>query len=242
MLFEEQHRAMRPTDRYEAAPRELPEDVQRRYDELQAEIRQLEISREAREGESREERYARQQRLRYYRRELDRVSRYPLARRQRANATAIGAIVVVALVLCVVSFAGGALITGILNRPADITSVATPFWNDMTIQDYADAHNYLDPQSGNVQDFTAEATQADKDMGTIDKVVSPPTPRLGSNVSFTSATYVVYRTGTYNGQPTKFKANKYNITLNFNYNPNGGLGSNAWTIIGVGNLFIDPSS
>ncbi len=226
---------MRPPPRSDLPPREIPEDVQRRYAELQAEIQRLDVSPQTRVGESRQERYARQQRLRQYRRELDKMARYPMARRSRTSPTTVLAMVGIALLLCVLSFGGGALLTGILNRPVDISSVANPFWQAMETQQYDVAHGYLDPRSENLQDFTNTARKADNDMGAIDKVTPASQSKTGAGVSFASATYLVHRTG-----GTLFKSATYKITLNFNYNANSGFGSNQWTIIDIGSLLTDP--
>ncbi|MBA3826788.1 MAG: hypothetical protein H0X24_23195 [Ktedonobacterales bacterium] len=152
-----------------ARPSEIPPDVEARYRAIQAEMQQLQLAPEALVGESREARYARQQRLRQLRREFDAASRYPLARRQRSAATTVVLMASVGVLLCMLSIGGGVLVNNILSRPPDISGTITNFMDDIKSQDYSSAYTYLAQNGQDVQAFIGTAGTADNAMGNVIK-------------------------------------------------------------------------
>ncbi len=221
-----------------ARPTEIPPDVEARYKAIQAEMAQLQLSPQAVAGESREARYARQQRLRKLRREFDAASRYPLARRQRSGATTVVLMASIGILLCMLSIGGGAIVNNLLNRPADISGTITEFMDDIKAQDYFAAHGLL-LGAQDLQSFKGTASQADQAMGPVTKYVQ--TGQQGGNSgSFTATvTFTVTRAGNSDDSSgyTKRPAASYpSIVIILNY-ING-----QWQIEDVGNLFQVPDS
>lgn len=213
---------------------EVPPDVQRRYQELQEEMRQsITLSPTTTQGESREERYLRRQRLRARRAEFERNARYPLCvfNSPVTIAAMIGAIVL----LCGISAMGGALLAGGFNKQADISSTVTRFWTAMEQSDYGTAHESLDPLIS-LQDFTGFATNADQSMGVITAWKLIPGTQSGgtSTDNIGKATYQITRAGGMVGTKA-IQAAAYQVTLNFIYNSSSG-----WLINGYGALFDIP--
>ncbi len=211
--------------------REIPPDVVQRYQSLQEEMRQAVVLTPAvTQGETREERYQRRQRLRSRREEFQRNARRPL--RTFTNPITLAAMIGAIVVLCVVSLAGGAVLGGALSQRGTIASTATKFWTAMEGDDYGAAHDTLDPLIS-LQDFTTKAQNANAAMGAITGWKLVPGSQQGgtTNDQVGKATYAVTRAGA-----GKIKAQTYDITLNFIY-----TSSNGWIITQYGALFDVPS-
>lgn len=222
---------MRDNDLEErAAELQLPDDVERRYKELQDEIRKLELSPATRQGESREERYARRQRLQARRREFEQMVRRPLALRALSNPLTVGAMLGAIVLLCAISFLGGVALTGVFNKPALATDTAAQFWSAMENGDFGIAHQYLDPHQ-DLQQFTQQANDAQLTLGPIVNIQLIAQTGGQAKDNSASLTYTVMRAGTAN-----VKSFSMPVTLRFeNLQSNGG-----WLIVDFGNLF--PSS
>ncbi len=223
-------------------PPEVPDDVEQRYKELQAEIQQLELSPKLITGETHQERYLRQRRLRTLRREFDRMSRYPMARRVRRNSASLGALFLVAFVLCIVSFFGGALLTGIISNSQKMTTVGDQFMADMASQQYNSAHAYVDQILNATGQFAQQAQAADTALGRIktytQKGVIGGTPSSPTN----TITYGIHRLGgtsqNANGTQTVHPAADYTVVLTFEYNST----ANSWLIANYSDtLFSVPT-
>jgi hypothetical protein len=207
---------------------EIPDDVQQTYEELQARIQEqlqgVDVkSSAAIVGESREERYARAQRLKAQRRELDRRSRYPMARRIKKSPITILAFIGISIMLCVISFFGGTLITNLVDQSQSPTQVANQFWSDIVRQDYGEAYNYLSARNDrNTQNFAEDANNADKALGAV-KNASPSGDANGN-----TQTWQIKRKG-----GNKEGPREYNILLRFTYNRT----AKTWQIEDYGQLF-----
>jgi hypothetical protein len=228
-------------------PPEVPGDVEQRYKELQEEIQQLELSPKLITGESHQERYLRQRRLRALRREFDRMSRYPMSRRIRRNSTSLGALFIVAFLLCIISFFGGALLTGIIGQSQQMTSVGNQFMTDMVSQQYNSAHAFVDQNLNATGQFAQQAQAADQALGPIQSfsqvgVVGGGLVGNTPNSQTNTITYHIHRKGgtvqNANGTQTQVGPADYIIILTFDYNTT----ANVWQISNYGDvLFTTPT-
>lgn len=215
-------------------PSEIPTDVETRYKEIQEEMRQLQLSPEALQGESREARFEREQRLRALRREFDSMARIPLARRQRTGATVL-IMSGIALLLCVISLFGGMALANNLGKAPDIQGTATNFMDAIKTQDYAGAHTYL-INDQDASGFEQKGTEADTALGVVTHYNE--LSHTGGNSGDTSgfATFEVDRAGGKGITGCQLvKAAQYVVVLQFTY-VNG-----SWGIIDYGKLFDLPT-
>ena len=218
-----------------ARPAEIPPDVEARYQAIQAEMQQLQLAPEALAGESREARYAREQRLRKLRREFDAMSRYPLARRQRSGATTVVLMAAVGVLLCMLSIGGGILVNTLLSRPPDISGTISGFMDAIKSQDYATAHTYLGVSALDVQAFTGAAQQADQALGNMTDYQLKEQLNGKSGDTTASATFQIMRAGNdgSDGYPA-WTPHPYLVTIGLNYY------SGAWVITNLGGMFTKP--
>jgi hypothetical protein len=219
----------------EREPPEVPDDVEQRYKELQSEIQQLELSPKLITGETHQERYLRQRRLRSLRRDFDRMSRYPMSRRIRRNSASLGALFIVAFLLCIISFFGGALLTGIIGNSQKMTSVGDQFMSDMVQQQYNTAHAFVDQNLNATGQFAQQAQAADQALGPIQNfsqvgVVGGGLVGNAPSSQTNTITYHIHRKGgtsqNTNGTQTVHPPADYIIVLTFDYNPT----TNTWQI------------
>lgn len=226
---------MREQDEDIAQPASLdiPPDVERRYQELQEEVRKIDLSPATLAGESHAERFERRQRLRVRRREFEANARYPIAGRRMTNPATIAAMIGITVMLCLVSFGGGVALSGLLNRPPDISGTASNFWSSMESRDYALAHSYLNPNS-DLPTFSQGAQLAQTQLGDISKVSLVPKTQVGGTSKDTTgkAQYSFTRSG-----GTCKPAATYTATLLFYYSS-----SNGWLINDYGSLLAVPLS
>ncbi|HKD77281.1 MAG TPA: hypothetical protein VKB76_17385, partial [Ktedonobacterales bacterium] len=223
-------------------PPEVPDDVEQRYKELQEEIQQLELSPKLITGETHQERYLRQRRLRALHRDFDRMARYPMSRRIRRNSASLGALFIVAFLLCIISFFGGALLTGIIGNAQKMTSVGDQFMTDLTHQQYNTAHAFVDQYFNATGQFAQQAQQADQALGPIQSFsqvgVVGGTPSSQTN----TITYHIHRKGgtgqNANGTQTVYPPKDYIVVVTFDYNPT----TNNWQISNYNDqLFAIPT-
>ena len=218
-------------------PPEIPADVEARYKEIQAELQRLQLSPEATQGESRQARYERQQRLRSLRREFDQSSRVPLAKRQLKTGMTVLIMAGVALMVCALSIGGGMLLATTLSRPPDISGTASQFLDAVKAQDYGTAYNSL-LQAQDANGFTQQATDADTAMGNVTAYTKLSQLQGASGDSVGSAAYKITRAGgpgVTGGKPFP-KNYSYTIVIKFIYT-NG-----AWGITTYDPLFTIPKT
>lgn len=161
-----------------ATPDELRE-ARNRVKEIDAELRQLEISPETKHGEVREQRYERVLRLRQMRDDF--TSRYPAIEQSGANSILLAAAMTIMTILTV-AFCGGGFYfaySALTFNPGP-SAVATSYWSDIQTQNYQDAYNNMLSASlrGQVtqQQFLTDAQQADTDYGPVTAVTLVSSP------------------------------------------------------------------
>ena len=176
-----------------ATPEELRE-ARNRVKEIDAELRQLELTPETTRGEDREQRYDRVLRLRQMREEF--TSRFPTLEQTGTNS------IVLAAAMTIMSFLTCAFCTGgfyfaysALTFNPGPSSVATTFWSDLQTQNYQDAYsNTLNATlRGQMtqQQFLADAQQADTDYGPVTNATLVTQP--GNQTSNAKLVYKVTR-------------------------------------------------
>lgn len=161
-----------------ATPEELRE-ARNRVKEIDAELRQLELSPETKRGEDREQRYERVLRLRQMREQF--TSRYPALEQRGMNSIVLASVMaIMSLLTCVFCGGGFYFAYSALTFNPGPESVATTFWSDVEAQNYQDAYsNMLNSTLRgqiNLQQFLSDAQQADTDYGPVKTatLVSPP--------------------------------------------------------------------
>ena len=158
--------------RRRATPDELRE-ARNRVKEIDAELRQLELSPETTRGEDREQRYERVLRLRQMREQF--TSQYPALEQQGTNSIVLAAMMaILSLLTCVFCGGGFYFAYSALTFNPGPDSVATSFWSDIQSQNYQDAYsNMLNSTLRgqlNLQQFLSDAQQADTDYGPVKAV------------------------------------------------------------------------
>ena len=227
---------MKPQE-FSNTPPEIPADVEARYKEIQAEMQRLQLSPEATQGESRQARFERQQRLRSLRREFDHSARVPLAKRQLKSGTTVLIMACVALLVCAMSVGGGMLLANSLGRAPDIAGTAANFLDDVKTQDYTSAYALL-LQASDASGFTQQATDADTAMGQVISYSKKSQVQGASGDSAGSAAYVIIRAGgpgVTGGKPFP-KNYSTTVVIDFIY-ANG-----AWGITTYDPLFTIPKT
>ena len=176
-----------------ASPEELRE-APKRVKELEQELRQLELSPEAKHGEEREHRYSRLLRLRSLREEFQMIR--PLDVPRQPNSILLTVVMFVAsFMLCatciVVVFAGLQL----AHQTPDPQATASGFWFDMEQQSYLQLQStYLSPTLRVQYDqnqFLSTASYADSSFGKVTNAVQ--TKQAGDMNTTAIFTYVVTR-------------------------------------------------
>jgi hypothetical protein len=155
-----------------ATPEELRE-ARNRVKEIDAELRQLDLSPVTKRGEDREQRYERVLRLRQMREQF--VSQYPALEQRSMNSLVLAGAMAIMSLLTVVFCAGGFYFAySALTFNPGPDSVVTSFWADVQAQNYQDAYsNMLSStlRGGiNLQQFLSDAQQADTDYGPVTDV------------------------------------------------------------------------
>lgn len=152
-----------------ATPDEL-RDATQRYKEIQDELRQMDLSREAKQGEDRLDRYERELRLRAMREDFQATTDAPLPTPR--NGVMLALIMTVAsFLLC--AFCAGGTYYGLLllNQAPTAQATASGFWTDIVGGDYTSAHDdYLAPTLAVAQtsdSFTKLGQAADQQYGKV---------------------------------------------------------------------------
>ncbi len=151
-----------------ATPDELRE-ARNRVKEIDAELRQLELSPETKRGEEREQRYERALRLRQMREQF--TTQYPVLEQRGTNSIVMAAAMTIMSFLACAFCAGGFYFAyNALTFNPGPSSVATTFWSDAQTQNYQDAYSMLNPTLRGqltLQQFLTDAQQADSDYGIV---------------------------------------------------------------------------
>jgi len=177
-----------------------------RLKELQEEFRALDLRRETKKGETREERYARTLKLRTMREQFEMA--HPYDKRPHANSLLLSLVMIVSsFLLC--GFVGGGAYVGfrLYTAKPDPVSTANAFWADMKSQQYTDLYvSYFSPTlqlQVKEADFVTTAKQADTDFG----FVTDATPSKSQVTADTaSLTYRVTRTNQNSGKTKTYEA------------------------------------
>ncbi|HET9110900.1 MAG TPA: hypothetical protein VFN78_08765 [Ktedonobacterales bacterium] len=201
-----------------ASPEELRE-AQKRVKEIDAELRQLELQPETKQGEDREARYERALRLREMRDEFE--SRFPTRGPRQPNSLMLALVMTVGSFLTCAFCAGGFYFAfTALNYNAGPTGTASLFWSDVQSQNYQDV--YLNVLATNLRlqfpqaQFVGDASQADSDYGKVTKVTLVDNSAASkSNVSNATLTYTVTRTKA--GKATTYKVKLVLASVNNNW-------------------------
>lgn len=204
-----------------ASSKELRE-AQQRIKEIDAELRQIELQPETKQGEDREARYERILRLRQMRDEFE--SKYPIRAPRQPNSLVLALVMVVGSFLTCAFCAGGFYFafTALNFNPGPSATMST-LWSDMTSQSYQDV--YLNLLASNLRlqfvqtQFIHDAQQADSDYGPVTKATL-----ISQKSDAKSATYNY----TITRQKKGGKSVTYNVALTLAYE------SNSWGVTDLG--------
>lgn len=176
-----------------ASPEELRE-AQARVKEIDAELRQLELQPETKQGEERQARYERVLRLREMRDDFE--SRFPVRQPPQPNSMMLALVMTIGSFLTCAFCAGGFYFAfNALSFNPGPTATAQLFWSDEQSQSYQDI--YLNLLGSNLRisipqaQFTHDAAQADSDYG---KVTSATLTNTSTTSTSATLTYKVTRT------------------------------------------------
>lgn len=206
-----------------ATPEEL-RDAQTRIKEIDAELRQIELLPETKQGEEREARYERVLRLRQMRDDFE--SRFPTRGPRQPNSLMLALVMTVASFLTC-AFCAGGFYFGFtaLNFNPGPTAVGQTFWSDAETQAYPDIYVNVLAQNLRLQfvqdQFVNDAKKADHDYGVVTNatLVSQPT---STDKNSQTLTYNVTRTKT-GSKPVTYK-----VTMVLSAN------KNSWTVTDIG--------
>lgn len=177
-----------------ASPEELRE-APKRVKELEEELRQIELSPEARNGEEREHRYSRLLRLRSLREEFQMLR--PLDVPKQPNSILLTLVMFVAsFMLCSTCVVGVFVGLQFVHQKPDPNATASGFWFDMEQQNYLQLQStYLSPTlrvQFDQSTFISDASYADSAFGKVTNAVQ--TKQTGDMNTTAIYTYVVTRT------------------------------------------------
>ena len=205
-----------------ASPEELRE-AQTRIKEIDAELRQMELQPETKQGEEREARYERVLRLREMRDEFE--SRFPARRPRQPNSLLLALVMTIGSFLTCAFCAGGFYFAfTALNYNPGPTATASLFWSDAQSQAYQDIYlnllaSNLRLQFGQAQ-FINDAAQADTDYGNVTSATLTGTDINKTDTNAT-LTYTVTRT-------KAGKATTYTVKLVL------AATNNSWSVTDIG--------
>jgi hypothetical protein len=203
-----------------ASPEELRE-AQARIKEIDAELRQLELQPETKQGEERQARYERVLRLREMRDDFE--SRFPVRQPRQPNSMMLALVMTIGSFLTCAFCAGGFYFAyNALNYNPGPSATAQLFWSDEQSQSYPDI--YLNLLGSNLRlsipqaQFTHDAAQADSDYG---HVTSATLSGQSGDNSTATLTYMVTRTK--GGKATTYKTKLVLQSSN-----------NSWSVTDIG--------
>jgi hypothetical protein len=204
-----------------ATPEELRE-ARQRLKEIEAELSQIELLPETKQGEEREARYQRVLRLRALRAEFQRKVR-PI-RPDHPNSLLLALVMTVAsFLVCTFCVAGAYGAIRLISQKPDPNTTASVFWDDVETQNYTDIYtNLLHPTlraQFDQQTFSQLATEQDQTFGPVTDV--RPVGTRASSDSTTILTYDLTR------------GNKVHYRVTIVLTMQGG----SWTVSDMGNVF-----
>ena len=212
-----------------ATPEELRE-ARDRLKEIEAELTQIGLLPETKNGEEREKRYERVLRLREMRDDFER--RYPIRRPRQPNSLTLALVMTVASFL-VCALCGGTFYAAYSYFTLKPDPVATGdlFWSDMKSQSYGDIRSNLMTAvlrvSTDPGQFSSTAEQTDKQFGVVTAYTL--TSELGDLTQNATLVYSVTRTqGSHK--------TTYSATLQLQY------ASGSWAISNYGSAFTPPAT
>lgn len=205
-----------------ASPEELRE-AQKRIKEIDAELRQIELQPETKQGEERQARYERVLRLREMRDEFE--SRFPTRGPRQPNSLLLALVMTIGSFLTCAFCAGGFYFAfTALNYNPGPTATGTLFWSDEKSQAYQDI--YLNLLASNLRlqfaqaQFINDASQADTDYGPVTSATLTDSVVDKANTNAT-LTYTVTRTKS--GKATTYKVKMALAATN-----------NSWSVTDIG--------
>jgi hypothetical protein len=157
---------------HKASPKELRE-AKERLKEIEEELRTVPLAPETKRGEDRERRYTRVLRLRALREDFE--QRFPYDKRPHANSLMLSLVMFVSA-FAVCACMAGSVVGGynLLTAKPDPVGTGGVFWDSITSQDYATAHDsYLSPTlrvQQKTDTFVLTARQTDTDYGPVNNV------------------------------------------------------------------------
>ena len=206
-----------------ATPEELRE-ARERLKDIDAELHQMELLPETKNGEEREQRYERVLRLRAMRDEFAR--KVPPQKPHHANGILLSLFMLVgSILICGVCAGGSFYALRFITQKPDPTATSSGFWDDMKNQDYVDLHENLLYPTLRVQRstdiFVSDARSTDALYGKVTDAQLISVPSDATQVENVKITYAVTR------------GNKihYNVTLSLQ------LHTNTWGISDFGTAF-----
>lgn len=202
-----------------ASSEELRE-ARERLKEIDAELRQMELLPETKNGEEREQRYERVLRLRAMREDFER--KMPPMKPHHPNGALLSLVMLIGSFMICAACAGGTIsVLRFVTQKPDPAATASGFWEDMKARNYTDLHdNFLYPTlrvQQNTQVFIAQAQQADDLYGPVvdaTLISAPGNP----DAEQATLTYTV----------TRAKNVRYNVTLTLRTN------AGAWGVSDFG--------
>ncbi len=192
-----------------ATPAELRE-ARERLKEIDAELQQMELLPETKNGEEREQRYERVLRLRAMRDDFSR--KVPPLKANHPNSILLSLFMIVASVLiCGVCGGGSFYLLRYITQKPDPTATSSGFWDDMKTQNYIDLHDNLLSSTLRVQRtpdvFVNDAKTADDVYGNVTDAQLIGAPDNAAQADDVKLTYAV----------TRGSKVKYNVTLELQY-------------------------
>lgn len=178
------------------ASRQDLREARQRLKEVDAELRQIALLPETKQGEEREQRYERVLKLRAMRDEFQ--SEYPVSEAARPNSLLLAFIMTVgSFMLCAFCAASGFAGLSLLNQKPDPVSTANGFWSAMQSTQYDTIDSVYFSSTLRAEQplaiFIANAQQADEQFGKVTSAVL--TKQAGDLKLNATLTYSVTRAG-----------------------------------------------
>ena len=206
-----------------ATPAELRE-ARERLKEIDAELQQMELLPETKNGEEREQRYERVLRLRAMRDEFAR--KVPPLKANHPNSILLSLFMIIGSFLICGGCAGGSFyMLRLITQKPDPTATSSSFWDDMKSQSYFDIHENLLTSTLRVQRtpdvFVSDGKAADDAYGKVTGATLISVPDNATQADDVKLTYSV----------TRGSSVKYNVTIELQWR------APSWGIADFGDTF-----
>lgn len=216
-------RQMAAARSHRATPEELRE-ARERLKEIDAELQQMELLPETKNGEEREQRYERVLRLRAMRDQFARMA--PPQKPNHPNSILLSLFMIIgSFLICSVCAGGSFFMLRFVTQKPDPTVTGSGFWDDMKAQNYSDIHTNFLSSILRVQRqrelFIGDAQAADQVYGKVTDATLVSVPANATQVDDVKLTYDVKRE----------KNVHYTVTLELQ------LHSGVWGISDLGTAF-----